>query len=83
MKNNIAWRFLSVRRNPPLLNGKSRHRESVCILRICGIKEDSLVPRWGLGTRLKGRVVMLSPAQWSTVVCNLPVCVYMGPTSTT
>ena len=24
----IIWRFLSIRRNPPLLNGKGRHRES-------------------------------------------------------
>ena len=56
----IVWRFLSVRpsvrlsvrRNPLLLNGKGRHRKST----------------HSRYTWHKGRVVMLSAAQWSSSV---------------
>ena len=67
----IVWRFLSVRpsvrRNPPVLNGKGRLREST----------------HSRYTWHKGIVVMLSPAQWCSSVQLLPVCVYMAPTSST
>ena len=63
----VVWRFLSVRRNPPVLNDKGCLREST-----------HLKYMWH-----KGRVVMLSPAWWCSSVQLLPVCVDMAPTSAT
>ena len=57
----IVWRFLSVcpsvRRNPPVLNGK-------------GHLKENMHSRY---TRQKGIVVMLSPAQWCSSVQLLPM----------